>query len=286
MPDISKQNGIDMADIAKINEQDVPSGGGGSGTATTTPTISLAASTLGSGVVTISIYSSYTNPTFIASVEAGGSTIIANSAVTKTFSSGVYSDTLSFADSSTATGTRTVKVKAQEFGDFIQSPEVTATYTKGSIQARYIRIRGVTSSGANTSSRIGPGNIEFHTGPAATGTEYPTTNLTSNTSETGIVISSGHLYSSSYASWKACDSSLTTFYWALGTNSANNWWQIEFDPTTYSTPPEIKSVVYRRHNQSTAYINISSSDTGSFSGEESDHGVYHTSSNGVIYTFG
>ena len=29
MPDISKQNGIEMADIAKINEQDVPSGGGG-----------------------------------------------------------------------------------------------------------------------------------------------------------------------------------------------------------------------------------------------------------------
>ena len=28
MPDVSKQNGIDMADIAKINEQDVPSGGG------------------------------------------------------------------------------------------------------------------------------------------------------------------------------------------------------------------------------------------------------------------
>ena len=29
MPEISKNNGIDMADIAKINEQDVPSGGGG-----------------------------------------------------------------------------------------------------------------------------------------------------------------------------------------------------------------------------------------------------------------
>ena len=28
MPDVSKQNRIDMADIAKINEQDVPSGGG------------------------------------------------------------------------------------------------------------------------------------------------------------------------------------------------------------------------------------------------------------------
>jgi hypothetical protein len=29
MPDVSKKNGIEMADIAKINEQDVPSGGGG-----------------------------------------------------------------------------------------------------------------------------------------------------------------------------------------------------------------------------------------------------------------
>ena len=64
MPDIEKYSGIEMADIEKISGHDVPSGG--SGTATTTPTISLSASTLGSGVVTISNYSSYTNPTFIA----------------------------------------------------------------------------------------------------------------------------------------------------------------------------------------------------------------------------
>jgi len=277
-------SGVPASDINNVDGFYTTQSGGG-GTASTTPTVSLASTTLGAGVITISNHSSYTNPTYVANIEAGGSTIIANSAVAKSFSNGVYSDKLTFSDSSTATGQRTVKVRAQEFGNFIQSAEVTATYTKGSIQDRYIRIRGVTSTGADTSARIGPSRIRFYTGNSATGTVYPTTNLTSNTSETGIVVSAGHLYSSTYAPWKACDSSYTTFYWALGTSAANNWWQIEFDPAVYPTPPEIKSILYRRYNQDAAYISIKSSATGAFAGEETDHGVYATPSNNT-YTFG
>lgn len=41
MPDVSKQNGIEMADIAKINEQDVPSGGGASANALATSGVQL-----------------------------------------------------------------------------------------------------------------------------------------------------------------------------------------------------------------------------------------------------
>lgn len=287
MPDISKQNGIEMADIAKINEQDVPSGGGG--TASTTPTISLTGGTFGSCIVTVTNHSSYTNPNYECVVTAGSTTTVADADVDHTLESGsdTLSGSMSFSDTNAATGTRTVTVKAQEFGDNIQSAAATATFDKVTIQNHYIRIRGVTSSGANTSARLAIEDLGFFTGVGQTGTEYPTTSLTSNTSETGIVVSAGHTYSSSYAEWKAVDSSTLTMWWALGTNATNNWWQIQFETATYPTAPEIKSMKIRFDGQTDAgYFNISGSDTGAFNGEETDYGVFRKTAENTTLNFG
>jgi hypothetical protein len=284
MPDIEKYSGVEMADIEKISGHDVPSGGG---TATTTPTISTTVSTFGSGTLTVTNASSYTHPSYTVEIEAGGSIIIPNSAIVKNRTDNVENGTITWGDSSSVGGTRTIRMRAHEFGDKIQSSEVTTTYTRGTITNRYIRIRGVNSNGTNSSSRLGIGDIEFWTGSARTGTLYPTTHLTSNTSETGIVVSQGHVYSGSYTAWKACDSNTTnTFAWLLGSSSTNNWWQIHFESGTYSTPPTISSIKFGARNNSANYISIKGSDTGAFTGEETDYGVYYTPGDNTTYNLG
>jgi hypothetical protein len=286
MAEITAYSGIEMADIEKISGHDVPSGGGG-GTATTTPTISTSVSTFGSGTLTITNASSYVNPSYKVVIEAGGSVIIGDTEIAKNSTNNVENGTITWGDSSSVGGTRTIRVRAQEFGDSIQSSEVTTTYTRGTITNRYIRIRGVNSNGTNSSSRLGIGDIEFWTGSSRTGTLYPTTHLTSATSETGIEVKQGHSYSSTYANYKACDSNTTgTFAWLLGSSSTNNWWQINFESGTYSTPPTIASIKFGARNNAANYISIKGSDTGAFAGEETDYGVYYTPDDNATYNLG
>lgn len=276
-----------MADIASINEQDVPSGGGG--TASTTPTITVTGGTFGAVTVTVTNHSSYTNPNYECIVTAGATTTVADADVDHALDSAKdsLSDTMTLNDLNTATGTRTVSVKAQEFGSNVQSAAATATFDKTFVQNHYIRIRGVTSAGANTSARLAIDNIDFYTGSTQTGTAYPTTALTSDTSETGIVVSAGHFYSASYAPWKAVDSTTNSMWWALGTNAANNWWQIQFETSTYPTAPEIKSIRVWFDGQTDAgYFSITGSDTGSFSGEETDYGVFKIPAENTYSYFG
>jgi len=286
MPDISNKNGIDMGDIASINEQDVPSGGG---TTTTTPTMTVAGGTFGATLVTVTNHSSYTNPNYSISCEVGGVTTVSDSDVDHTLDTGndSLSAVMSFADSNSSTGTRTLSLRAQEFGDNIQSQAATSTYNVSYVQSRYLRIRGVTSNGSNTNSRLAINDVNFYDAAAQTGTVYPTTSLTSNTSETGIEVSQGHLYSATYAAYKAVDSNLGTMSWLLSTSDANNWWQIEWQSGTYSTVPTIKSMSINFNTQNdAAYFKIEGSDSGNFSGEETNYGVFAISSENTTLNFG
>ena len=164
MPDISKQNGIEMADISKINEQDIPSGGGG--TASTTPTISVSGGVFGAVTVQVTNHSSYTNPNYQCTAAVGGTTTITDTQVDHTLETAAdsISNTMTFSDTNAATGTRTVTVRAQEFGANIQSAAATGTYDVSFVQKRYIRLRGVTSAGANSSSRLAISELSFFTG--------------------------------------------------------------------------------------------------------------------------
>jgi len=280
-------SGVPAADINNVDGFYTTQGG--SSTASTTPTISLSGGTFGAVNVTVTNHSSYTNPNYECVVTAGATTTVTDANVDHTIDTGSDSvgDTMSFNDLDTATGTRTVTVKAQEFGDFVQSAGATATFDKVFLQNHYIRIRGVTSTGANTNLRLAIENLGFFTGATQTGTEYPTTALTSETSETGIVISAGHTYSASYAAFKAADSSLLTMWWALGTSATNNWWQMQFETATYPTAPIIKSMMLRFDGQTSASsFSIAGSDTGAFSGEETDYGVFRITAKETNLNFG
>jgi hypothetical protein len=243
MPDITSYNGIDMGDIASINGQDAPSGGG---TASTAPVGSILYSSLaGLGTITISNHTSgYTNPNYQVSVSIGGSETVADLAVDHTLDSNLdsISGTLRFSDGSASTSERTVTVKAQEFGDTIQSSALTLNYTPSFAAYRYIRFKNVNATkGTSGISWFGIGNIRMFIAEGQSGTEYPTTDLSSATSETGIAITSATPYNgSTYDNWKAFDSSTSSRFWV--TSGLDKWLTVEFEPATYSPAPTIKSM--------------------------------------------
>ena len=127
---------------------------GGSGTASLSPTLTIVGTPFG-GNVTISNFSSYTNPNWQVEVFVGATRIVTNAQVARSLASDQLTDFLSWSDTSALTGVRTVKVRAQTFGDFVQSAEVTGTYSKQVVSNTYIRIRGVTAAGADSSNRLG-----------------------------------------------------------------------------------------------------------------------------------
>ncbi len=275
--------------ISKINEQTLPTGT--TAPATTTPAISInsANPVFGAVTVTISNHSSYTNPNYQAiSTLADGTVTVTDANVDRVLESDEshLAGTLKFVDSNASTAERTITVKAQEFEDSKQSAAATATYTPAGAQNQYLRIRGVTSDGSDTSNRIAIDDINFYTGSGQSGTVYPTTNLTSNTSETGIVVSQGHLFSSTYAAFKAVDSSSTTFAWLLATSAANNYWEIEFETGTYSSAPVIKSIDIRFNGQNDAtHFALTGSDSADHS-SATVYGVFEISAEATVLNFG
>ena len=291
MPDITSYNGIDMADIASINGQDAPSGG----TASTAPSVSVSINAFGTVTATItkSGGGAYTNPNYSASaaLTSDASTVtVADANVDRSVETdgSHLAGTLTFSDSNAASGERTLSVRAQEFGDKIQSDAGTAAYTAAVMQDEYLRIRGTTSDGTASSNRLAIAEVRFYAGRGQTGTVYPTTNLTANDSETDIVISAGHVYNATYDAWKACDSNATgTMYWALGTSAANNWWQIQWEDGTYDTKPIIQSMKIYFHNVTDCtHFSLVGSSVADHSSDTTDYGVFEITSEDAVLNFG
>lgn len=244
----------------------------GGGTATTTPTISVTEGLFGVTTVQVTNHSSYTNPNYQCSAAVGATTTVADTSVAHTLESNAdhLSDTMTFTDLNSASGTRTLSVKAQDFGANIQSAAATATYNVSGIPAsRYIRIRGTTAAGANHNDRIGIWNMRFYESPGQSGTSHPTnmSNATTDTSGNNYyTISAGHNYGS-YSPYKAFDSSSSIYamWWGLGASAANNWIQVKFDETEFSTPPSINSLKIGFYDSGTYadFFAIETSDNGS-----------------------
>lgn len=245
--------------IWQVNESGVTSGL----LTTATPTISGAPTSAAQGSsvsgISISNFSSsnaYTGKVFNSSgVEQTSSPVTIDG-----------SGNVSFTAPSTAATGYELRIFATSAGklksaESISTFEVTVTRT-----FTHWRIKGYTSAGVATADRIYLGDARFFEGTNQTGTEYPTTNMTSNTSESGITLSAGHSYSSSYAPWKATDQHNYTGWWTLGlSNAANNWWQIEFD-----TAKTFQSIEFNFYSTNTQADNVKlfGSNTGAFSGEE------------------
>ena len=267
--------------IDKINEQDFPQST--TPPATTTPSVSTSGGLFGNITVTVtkSGGGAYTNPNYSAECTlADGTVTVTDANIDRVLESDKshLAGTLILNDSHASTAQRTVTVKAQEFEGKKQSAGATATYTPSFIQNKYIRITGVLSDGGATAGYMGISDINFYSAGGQSGTEYPTTNLTSNTSETGIVISAGHFFSASYAPYLAVNTHTIntsgSMWWSLGTSAANNWWQIEFEDGTYSTKPIIKSMrlVITQFHQPT-HVKITGSNNADHS-SATDYGTF------------
>lgn len=267
-------SGVPTSDIDNVDGFFTTQTGGGGGTATTTPTISLTEGLFGSVSVEVTNHSGYTNPNYSANSKVGATVTVADSAVNRALESGKehINNTLILSDTSTTSGQRTFTLKAQDFGE-AESAEVTATYNiSGPPASRYIRIRGVDSSGSNSNARLAIWNLRFYEGQGQSGTSHPTnmTNATTDTSGNNYyTISAGHEYAS-YSPYKAFDSSTSIFnmWWALGTSAANNWIQVKFDSTQFSTPPTIGSFAISMYG----------------SGNYANHVALETSDDGTNFT--
>ena len=251
------QNG-DGTTIFQVDETGVTSGL----LTTATPTISNLQTSLQQGNAgTANVGTAQAGRTFVGRIyNSSGTEQTANPVTIDS------SDNVSFTAPSTVATNYELRIFAVDAGK-LRSLEATATFNvTQSLTFTHFRIKGYTSTGVATADRIYLGTCAFYTGQNQTGTKYPTTNLTSNTSETGVTVSAGYQYSSTYAPWKAFDNLGYSGWWSLGlSNAALNWIQIEFD--TAKTFQSARLDFYGSNTQADN-VKIFGSNTGNFTGEE------------------
>lgn len=282
--------------INTINGQTLPTTTSTTPLTTVTPSVAVASQIFGEVTFTItkSGGGEYTNPNYggTSSALGDGTVTVSDTNVDRFLESDSshLAGTLKVTDTNASVDERTFKVKAQEFEDSTQSAFGTVNYTPVFIQKRYIRIRGVDSEGDDSADRLGIADINFYDAAANGGTRYPTEDLTAVDSEEGITVRAGHSINSTYDPWKAADSDASnTFWWALGTTAANNYWEIEFEPDTYGGDdlPTIKSmnIKFNPTGNDAGYFKI----TGSDASDHNPHvnfGVLEITSEGTVLVFG
>ena len=227
-----------------------------------TPLISIESSFVGAtNICTITNYGDYEDPNIWAQVkDSGGTVVITNSQITDK-----YDGTFSFTTPPIGTG-YVLEVKVQDFGD-LASDTATATFDSLAIPAaRYYRIKFINATSYNMIDRV-----QLFTGPAQSGTLYPTTGMTSNTAPAPYVASAEYVASVSYDAYEAFDNIVGgtgRSWWNLGSsNYAGSWVQIDLGSSI-----QIASFILNPITNP-SYINcdgwlIYTSNTGAFAGEE------------------
>ena len=254
-----------------------------SGDASHTPTVTNAGGTF--GIVTATIIRTartpYTNPNYSAVCTlADGTVTVTDANIDRVLESDSshLAGTLVIADVNTSTAERTLTVRAQEFGTETQSAVDTAVYTPVFPQNSFIRVQACDSSGNSTASNMSIRNLRFYTGTGQTGTELPP-DLTANDSATDLVVRAGHTFSATYAAFKAFDNTETTMSWALSGSAANNYIQIGFSGSTYSTLPIFKSMKIKFQGlHFPTHFKLTGFDNDDGTGNLVDYGVFSAGS--------
>ena len=201
-------SGVSTADLNNVDGFFTSQGGGG-GTVTPTPqTASITSPQYSDGTLTISNTGSYTQLSVFCEIKSGSTLVVPNSSMSYDRSNGA----LTWVDTGTV-GTRTFFLKGQDFG-FASSSQVTGDYNRGDNARKYWRyaLHGTVD---HTYTR----NLRYYTELSQAGTSYPP-NMTSATAPSPYEASASYQHSSTYAGWKAFDSSTTgTGWWNLGTHT-------------------------------------------------------------------
>lgn len=279
MGTIASMNGVDDANITSVSGVSPTVILDTSGAASFTPTVSVVGGTFGAVTATVirTVRAPYTNPNFSAECTlADGTVTVTDANIDRVLESDSshLAGTLIIQDTNASTAQRTLTVKAQEFGSETQSAVDTAVYTPAFPQNSFIRVQACDSSGNTTASNMSIRNLRFYTGAGQTGTELPP-DLTANDSATDLVVRAGHTYSSTYAAFKAFDNSDNTMSWALGGSADNNYIQIGFSGSTYSTLPIFKSMKIKFQGAHfPTHFKLTGSDNDDGSGNSVDYGIF------------
>lgn len=221
----------------------------------------------GDATFSISNYNSYTLPNFKFEIKDSGGNVVLNTSNVTHAGSGNFS----FPVSTLTPGNHTIETTAQDFGE-AESATIIESFSLSAVNFRYYRIHGF--DGDPTTTSIMLGDFALFSGGSQSGTKLPT-NMTSNTAPSPFVASGQGSFSATYDYFKVFDSNtLSTFYWNLAGNNATDYIDIDLGSTT-----TVKSArITQANNVSYTFgsITLSGSDTGAFSGEETEIAVIST----------
>lgn len=244
--------------LFKVNESGVSSGL----LTTATPTTTLGSSFQQGSSATGTVDNFDSNATYVGKVFNSGGTEQTSNAVTISDSGAI-----SFTAPNTVASGYELRITAAAPGK-LTSDEVVDTFAiTASTTFAHWRLQGVDSSGNNTADKWFLLDVVFWTGQNASGTEYPTSHLTSG-SGGGISVTSGYNHST-YYDWLAFDSNASTGHWTLGNSTANNnWLQVELTGGAVN----VQSIYIKSNTSYTDMhgIKVMGSSNGNFSGEEVD----------------
>ena len=267
----------DTSDSDIVKYVDFGDIGGGGGTTTTTPTIATISDfeSTTTGTMTVSNYSSdneYRIILYDSSDAVVNHTITDNSDGTFTIASGLAVGNDYY-----------ITVEAVGFGELKSAVATSNDFDSqaAATQKRYYRIVGTDSSKNPVSSKFAIGDLRYFTGANATGTQYPATDATSETSISGVTISKGYEHSSTYAAWRIVDinknlsapnNMISGLYWTIGNSvAANNWVQIDFGTSITFASARLR--YFPQYTDATTLV-VYGSNTGNFSGEEREMCVF------------
>lgn len=239
------------------------------------PTISLSAGTIYTNIptsFTITNHASYDDPAYFFQLKSGSTVVVDNDSFTRD----LYGDTITFTPPATS-GTYTLEARTQDFGDIASEITTTSVTVTPTPALRYYRLTFVGATGSNYLR-----DFRVYTGAGQTGTVYPS-NMTSDTTPSPYVASSSGPYSSTYAAWKAFDSSVTnTGWWNLSQSPYSTAWvQIDLGSDIIITSAYVRmNITYTDYT----LLKIEGSTTGSFSGEQIE--LFSTTSKSEITNFG
>ena len=171
--------------------------------------MSFANEVFAAGEITITNSASYDDLSIFCQIKSASVVVVPNSSMSFDESTGkiTYIDLGNEAS-------RSIELKVQDFGD-LESEIITGSYMKKNANFRYWKLN-YDSQTSNDHTYLR--NFRLYDGVSRGGNAYPS-NMTSNNAPSPYSASANHLFNSTYDFFKAFDSSTSTGWWTLGSDT-------------------------------------------------------------------
>lgn len=249
-----------MPDIAKVSGLTVDVG-----TTTSTPTATFPASAQQGSTMTGTIDNNVSSASYVGKV-FNSSGVDQSIAVTIDSSGNI-----SLSAPNTVAQGYELRIFCADVGE-LRSGTITKTFAvTAATSFRIWRTQFVDSSGNASTNKVALVELEFFPSSNAGGTHKPDGNANSETSISGVTISSGYFFQSSssqtYANWRAFDgttgAATNSMWWTLGiSTAADNWIQVQF--SSAETFQSVRLHIYEQFSDATHFKVLGSNDGTNF----------------------